>query len=143
MADSTNVERPGYTMSEKTVGETFDSTFRGATGRIIVATFASNIHRIQQIINSAVKYNRKVALVGRSMLNVMRTAARLGYLSYPEDTIIDIDKIGRYNPEQIVIITTGSQGEPMSALARIASSTHKSRDNERGFGNHFGKSYPW
>lgn len=132
LADSTNVERPGYTMSEKTVGETFDSTFRGATGRIIVATFASNIHRIQQIINSAVKYNRKVALVGRSMLNVMRTAARLGYLSYPEDTIIDIDKIGRYNPEQIVIITTGSQGEPMSALARIASSTHKKVEIMKG-----------
>ena len=125
LADSTNVERPGYTMSERTVGETLDSTFAGAKGRIIVATFASNIHRIQQIINSAVKYNRKVALVGRSMLNVMRTAARLGYLSYPEDTIIDIDKIGRYNPDQIVIITTGSQGEPMSALARIANSTHK------------------
>ncbi|NLM73720.1 MAG: ribonuclease J [Clostridiaceae bacterium] len=125
LADSTNVERPGYTMSERTVGETFDTIFSGAKGRIIVATFASNIHRIQQIINSALKYNRKVALVGRSMLNVMRTAARLGYLSYPEDTIIDIDRIGRYKPEEIVIITTGSQGEPMSALARIASSSHK------------------
>jgi len=125
LADSTNVERPGYTMSERTVGETFDSIFRDAKGRIIVATFASNIHRIQQIINSAVKYNRKVAVVGRSMLNVMRTAAKLGYLSYPEDTVIDIDKIGRYNPGQIVIITTGSQGEPMSALARIAGSSHK------------------
>lgn len=125
LCDSTNVERPGYTMSERTVGETFDNIFGGAKGRIIVATFASNIHRIQQIINSAVRYNRKVALVGRSMLNVMRTAIKLGYLSYPEDTVIDIDKIGRYSPEQVVIITTGSQGEPMSALARIAASNHK------------------
>lgn len=125
LSDSTNVERPGYTMSERTVGETFDTIFGSAKGRIIVATFASNIHRIQQIINSAVRYNRKVALVGRSMLNVMRTAIKLGYLSYPGDTVIDIDKIGRYNPEQVVIITTGSQGEPMSALARIAASNHK------------------
>lgn len=125
MSDSTNVERPGYTMSERTVGETFDTVFRGAKGRIIVASFASNIHRIQQIINSAVKYGRKVALVGRSMLNVVRTATRLGYLMFPEDTVIDIDRIKNLNPEQIVIITTGSQGEPMSALARIAASTHK------------------
>lgn len=125
ISDSTNVERPGYTMSERTVGETFDNVFRGAKGRIIVASFASNIHRIQQIVNSAVKYGRKVALVGRSMLNVVRTAVRLGYLSFPEDTMIDIDRINKLKPEQVVIITTGSQGEPMSALARIASSTHK------------------
>lgn len=125
ISDSTNVERPGYTMSERTVGETFDNVFKGATGRIIVASFASNIHRIQQIINSAIKYNRKVALVGRSMLNVVRTATKLGYLSFPEDTVIDIDRINKMSPEQVVIITTGSQGEPMSALARIASSTHK------------------
>lgn len=125
MSDSTNVERPGYTMSERTVGETFDNVFRGAKGRIIVASFASNIHRIQQIINSAVKYGRKVALVGRSMLNVVRTATKLGYLVFPEDSVIDIDRIKNLNPEQIVIITTGSQGEPMSALARIAASTHK------------------
>jgi len=125
ISDSTNVERPGYTMSEKTVGETFDSVFRGAGGRIIVASFASNIHRVQQIVNFAAKYGRKVALVGRSMLNVVRTAVKLGYLSFPEDTIIDIDRINKLKPEQVVIITTGSQGEPMSALARIASSTHK------------------
>ncbi len=125
ISDSTNVERPGYTMSEKTVGETFDNVFRGASGRIIVASFASNIHRVQQIVNSATKYGRKVALVGRSMLNVVRTATKLGYLSFPEDTIIDIDRINKLRPEQVVIITTGSQGEPMSALARIASSTHK------------------
>jgi len=125
ISDSTNVERPGYTMSERTVGETFDNVFRGARGRIIVASFASNIHRIQQVVNSAVKYGRKVALVGRSMLNVVRTAVRLGYLSFPEDTIIDIDRINKLRPDQVVIITTGSQGEPMSALARIASSSHK------------------
>ena len=125
ISDSTNVERPGYTMSERTVGDSFDNIFRGTKGRIIVASFASNIHRVQQIINSAVKYDRKVALVGRSMLNVVNTATKLGYLSIPADTMIDIDRIKNLNPEQIVIITTGSQGEPMSALARIASSTHK------------------
>ncbi|NLX63438.1 MAG: ribonuclease J [Clostridiaceae bacterium] len=125
ISDSTNVERPGYTMSEKTVGDTFDNIFRGTKGRIIVASFASNIHRVQQIINSAVKFNRKVALVGRSMLNVVNTATRLGYLTIPEGTMVDIDRIKNLNPEQVVIITTGSQGEPMSALARIAASTHK------------------
>lgn len=125
ISDSTNVERPGYTMSERTVGNTFDNIFRGAKGRIIVASFASNIHRVQQIINSAVKHGRKVALVGRSMLNVVNTATKLGYLSFPAETMIDIDKIKSLNPEQVVIITTGSQGEPMSALARIAASTHK------------------
>ncbi len=125
ISDSTNVERPGYTPSERTVGDTFDNIFRGAKGRIIVASFASHIHRVQQIINSAVKYGRKVALVGRSMLNVVNTATRIGYLTCPEDTIIDIDKIKRLKPNEIVIITTGSQGEPMSALARMASSTHR------------------
>ena len=125
MSDSTNAERPGYTMSERIVGETFDNVFRGAQGRIIVASFASNIHRVQQIVNSAIKYGRKVALVGRSMLNVVHTATKLGYLAFPEDTMIDIDKIKRLDPNKVVIITTGSQGEPMSALARIAASTHK------------------
>ena len=125
ISDSTNVERPGYTMSERTVGDTFDNIFRGTKGRIIVASFASNIHRVQQIINSAVKYNRKVALVGRSMLNVVNTATKLGYLTIPEGTMVDIDRIKNLNPEQVVIITTGSQGEPMSALSRIAASTHK------------------
>ena len=125
ISDSTNVERPGYTASERTVGDTFDSIFRGAKGRIIVASFASHVHRVQQIISSAVKYGRKVALVGRSMLNVVNTATRIGYLSFPEDTIIDIDKIKTLRPNEVVIITTGSQGEPMSALARMASSTHR------------------
>lgn len=125
MADSTNAERSGFTMSEKTVGETFDNVFRGAKGRIIVASFASNIHRIQQVINSAVKYDRKVSLVGRSMLNVVQVAEKLGHLSYPENTVVDIDRINKLRPEQVVIITTGSQGEPMSALTRIAAGAHK------------------
>lgn len=125
MSDSTNVERPGYTMSERTVGDTFDNIFRGATGRIIVASFASNIHRIQQVFNSAVKYGRKVSICGRSMVNVVKTAIKLGYLSFPEDTLVDIDRIKRLPHEQLVIITTGSQGEPMSALARMASSSHR------------------
>lgn len=132
MSDSTNVERPGYTMSERVVGDTFDNIFRGAKSRIIVATFASNIHRIQQVLNSAVKYGRKVALCGRSMINVVTTAIRLGYLSFPEDTLIDIDRIKRYKPEELVIITTGSQGEPMSALSRIASSSHKKVEINEG-----------
>ncbi|MDI9514735.1 MAG: ribonuclease J [Clostridiaceae bacterium] len=132
MSDSTNVERPGYTMSERVVGDTFDNIFRGAKSRIIVASFASNIHRIQQVLNSAVKYGRKVALCGRSMINVATAAIRLGYLSFPEDTLIDIDRIKRFKPEELVIITTGSQGEPMSALSRIASSTHKKVEINEG-----------
>lgn len=125
MADSTNVLRPGYTMSEKSVGAEFDKIFMNCNKRIIVATFSSNIHRIQQIVNSAVKYGRKIALAGRSMINVMTVATDLGYIAAPEGTIIDIDKIGLYNPEQLVIITTGSQGEPMSALVRMAAGEHR------------------
>lgn len=125
MSDSTNVQRPGHTMSERSVGREFDKIFTNCNKRIIVATFASNIHRMQQIINSAVKFKRKVAVVGRSMLNVIQVAGELGYLNAPEGTIIDIDKIGIYNPEQLVIITTGSQGEPMSALSRMAMGEHK------------------
>jgi len=132
MSDSTNVERPGYTMSERVVGDTFDTIFRGAKSRIIVASFSSNIHRIQQVVNSAVKYGRKVALCGRSMVNVATAAIRLGYLNFPEDTLIDIDRIKRYKPEELVIITTGSQGEPMSALSRIAASTHKKVEISEG-----------
>ncbi len=132
MADSTNVERPGYTMSERTVGETLDNVFKDAKSRIIAATFASNIHRIQQIVNSAVKFNRKVALSGRSMLNVVRTAMKLGYLNIPQDVLMDIEKIQKLPSEQIVMITTGSQGEPMSALTRIASGTHRKVGIEKG-----------
>ncbi|NLX78254.1 MAG: ribonuclease J [Clostridiaceae bacterium] len=132
MADSTNVERPGYTMSEKVVGQTLDNVFKDAKSRIIVATFASNIHRLQQIINSAVKFNRKVALNGRSMLNVVKTAMKLGYLNIPQDVLLDIEKIQKLPRNQIVMITTGSQGEPMSALSRIASNSHRKVSIEKG-----------
>lgn len=125
MADSTNVLRPGYTMSEMTVGKEFDKIFSNCNKRIIVATFASNVHRMQQIVNSAVKYKRKVAVVGRSMVNVMQVSKELGYMDMPEGTLIDIDKINIYNPEQLVIITTGSQGEPMAALSRMSMGEHK------------------
>ncbi len=125
LADSTNVERPGYTPSEKIVGKTFDEEFRYAKSRIIVATFSSNVHRIQQVVESAVRYGRKVAIIGRSMVNVVNIAMELGYLNIPEGTLIDIDETNNYRPEQVVIITTGSQGEPMSALTRMAMSDHK------------------
>ncbi len=124
MADSTNVERPGYTMSESTVGENFENIFSQAKGRI-VATFASNIHRIQQIITAAIKYGRKVAVSGRSMENIVAVAAELGYITADKDILIGIDYINKYNDDQIVIITTGSQGEAMSALSRMAASEHK------------------
>ncbi|MGN0642977.1 MAG: ribonuclease J [Huintestinicola sp.] len=127
MADSTNAERPGHTATERKVGESFVKLFDKAEGkRIIVATFASNIHRIQQIINNAVRIGRKVAVFGRSMLNVISTAMELGYLSVPEGVIIDIDAMNKYPPEKIVLITTGSQGEPMSALTRMAMNEHRS-----------------
>ena len=125
LSDSTNVQRPGHTMSERSVGKEFDKLFTNCNKRIIVATFASNVHRMQQIINSAVKFKRKVAVVGRSMVNVLSVSQELGYLNAPEGTIIDIDKIGMYNPEQLVIITTGSQGEPMAALSRMSAGEHK------------------
>jgi len=125
LADSTNVERPGYTMSEKTVGDTFNDIFITAKQRIIVATFASNIHRVQQIVNAAVLFDRKVVVSGRSMVNVVKVATDLGYLDVPEGTLIDINDMNRYPDNKIVVITTGSQGEPMSALARLASSDHR------------------
>jgi len=125
MADSTNVERPGYTMSERTVGESFVRLFGKAEGRIIVATFASNVHRIQQIIDAAQKYGRKVSVSGRSMENIVQVAMELGYLEMNEDTLISIDQINKYPNDQVVLITTGSQGEPMSALARMAASEHR------------------
>lgn len=125
MCDSTNVERPGYTMSETTVGETFNTVFTKAKGRIIVATFASNIHRIQQIVEAAERYNRKVAVSGRSMENIVAVAIELGYLKVKEGVLIGIDAINRYADNKIVIITTGSQGEPMSALTRMAAQEHK------------------
>lgn len=125
LADSTNVERPGYTPSEKIVGKTFDEEFRYAKSRIIVATFSSNVHRIQQVVETAAKYNRKVAVIGRSMVNVVNIAMELGYLNIPEGTLIDVNETNNYLPAQVVIMTTGSQGEPMSALTRMAMSDHK------------------
>ena len=125
MSDSTNAERKGFTMSESSVGEVFDKLFIHCTKRIVVATFASNVHRVQQIVNAAVKYGRKIAVCGRSMINMITTARELGYIDCPEDLFIDIDMIGTYNDEQLVIITTGSQGETMSALTRMAAGEHK------------------
>lgn len=125
MADSTNVERPGHTISEKSIGETLTRIFSTAQGRVIVATFASNIHRMQQIVNASVKYGRKVVFSGRSMENISEAAMNLGYLHIPEGKIISVDEIHNYPNEQVTIITTGSQGEPMSALARIAFSNHR------------------
>lgn len=125
LADSTNVDRPGYTMSESSVGETFKEIFARTTGRIIIATFASNVHRIQQIIDAAELYNRKVVLSGRSMVNTTTVAYELGYLNVKDGTLIDINDMGKYDNNELVIITTGSQGEPMSALTRIAYSEHR------------------
>lgn len=126
MCDSTNVMRTGFTMSERTVGKTFDTIFAENTGsRIIVATFSSNVDRVQQIINSAEKYNRKVVIEGRSMVSVISTASELGYLSVKSTTIIPIETMKNYPANQIVLITTGSQGEAMAALSRIASNIHK------------------
>ncbi|GAA0722123.1 ribonuclease J [Clostridium malenominatum] len=125
MADSTNVERPGYTMSESTVGEAFENIFATAKGRIIVATFASHIHRIQQVISAANKYGRKVAFSGRSMENIVEVAKELGYIDEASEVIINIDMINKYPNDKVVIITTGSQGEPMSALSRMAASEHR------------------
>ncbi|HHZ17004.1 MAG TPA: ribonuclease J [Peptococcaceae bacterium] len=125
LSDSTNVERPGYTFSERAVGDAFDEIFRNAESRIIVATFASNVHRIQQVINSAAKFGRKVAIVGRSMVNVANIAKEIGYLTVPDNIMIDIEEIGNYPHDRLTILTTGSQGEPMSALTRMAMSDHR------------------
>ena len=125
MSDSTNAERKGFTMSESSIGEVFDKLFLNCTKRIVVATFASNVHRVQQIVNSAVKYNRKIAVCGRSMINMIETAKELGYIHCPDNIFIDIDMINTYTDEQLVIITTGSQGEPMSALTRMAAGDHR------------------
>ncbi|MDO4299455.1 MAG: ribonuclease J [Lachnospiraceae bacterium] len=126
MCDSTNAERPGFTASERTVGRTFDNIFsEHRNTRIIIATFASNVDRVQQIINSAYKYGRKVVVEGRSMVNVISTAAELGYLNIPENTLIDLEQMKNYPDEQMVLITTGSQGESMAALSRMAANMHK------------------
>ena len=125
MSDSTNSERKGYTMSERTIGEVFDRLFQNNKKRIVVATFASNVHRVQQIVNSAKEYGRKIAVCGRSMINMIETAREIGYIDAPENMFIDIDMIKNYTDDQLVIITTGSQGETMSALTRMAAGEHK------------------
>ena len=125
LSDSTNSERKGYTMSESTVGEVFDKLFINCKKRIVVATFASNVHRVQQIVNAAVENRRKIAVCGRSMINMIETARKLGYIDAPDNLFIDIDMIKNYTDEQLVIITTGSQGETMSALTRMANGEHK------------------
>ena len=126
LCDSTNVERPGYTMSESTVGKTFDSIFSDySKQRIIVATFASNVDRVQQVINSAAKFNRKIVIEGRSMVNIITVAKELGYIKMPDNMLIDIEMMKNYTDDQLVLITTGSQGETMAALPRMAASIHK------------------
>lgn len=126
MADSTNAERTGFTCSERTVGGSFEKLFKRAEGkRIIIATFSSNVHRVQQIMDQAQNYGRKVAVFGRSMIHVINTATELGYLTVPKGMLIDIDEMSRYPDEKIVLITTGSQGEPLSALTRMAMNSHK------------------
>jgi len=125
LSDSTNAERKGFTMSEKSVRDVFDKLFQNCKKRIIVATFASNVHRVQQIVDCAVETKRKIAICGRSMINMIETAIRLGYIKTPNNVFIDIDMISNYTDEQLVIITTGSQGEPMSALTRMANGEHK------------------
>ncbi|WP_027437824.1 ribonuclease J [Lachnospira multipara] len=126
MCDSTNALRPGFTMSERTVGATFDKIFAdNKNSRIIIATFASNVDRVQQIINTAVKYDRKVCVEGRSMVNIIEVAQDLEYLKFPEGTLIETEEMKNYNPEQIVLITTGSQGESMAALSRMAANIHR------------------
>ncbi len=125
LSDSTNSERKGYTMSEKSIGPVFDNLFEGCKKRIVVATFASNVHRVQQIVNSAVKFGRKIAVSGRSMINMIEAARELNYIDAPDDLFIDIDMIKNFTDEQLVIMTTGSQGETMSALTRMANGEHK------------------
>ncbi len=125
LSDSTNAERKGFTMSEKSIGPVFDNLFEGCKKRIVVATFASNVHRVQQIVNSAVKFGRKIAVSGRSMINMIEAARELNYIDAPDDLFIDIDMIKNYTDDQLVIITTGSQGETMSALTRMANGEHK------------------
>ena len=125
MADSTNVERPGYTMSERKVGETFNSLFDRAQGRIIVAMFASNVHRIQMVVDAAYHRKRRVCMIGRSMVNVAKISMQLGELTIPDGYLINVDDLDRYRDEEIVVLTTGSQGEPMSGLSRMAFAEHK------------------
>ncbi len=125
LADSTNIERAGYTMSERKIGETFHSLFKDATGRIIIAMFASNLHRIQQVVDNCIEFGRKICFVGRSMVNVTRLAMEIGELKIPQDVYIEIGDLDCYDDNEIVVLTTGSQGEPMSGLTRMANSEHR------------------
>ena len=125
LSDSTNVERPGYTMSERKVAETFNQQISSARGRVIIAMFASNIHRVQQVVDCAVGFGRKVCFIGRSMINVSTVAMELGYLNIPRDNLIEMDDLDRFRDDQILVITTGSQGEPMSGLTRMAFAEHR------------------
>ncbi len=132
LIDSTNADRPGYTLSEKEVGKSINEIFRLSQSRIILATFASNIHRIQQVVNAAVRYERKVCVVGRSIVNSVEIATELGYLKIPDGVMIELDKVKETKPEKMVLITTGSQGEPMSALTRISQSEHRQVEVQPG-----------
>lgn len=128
LSDSTNAERPGYTPSERNVGEELEDIFRKSSQRVVVATFASNVHRVQQVINAAIATNRKIAVVGRSMVNVVNVAYELGYLNIPEGMLIEPEEVNKLAADRVVILCTGSQGEPMSALTRMARSTHRKVD---------------
>lgn len=132
LSDSTNADKPGFTMSEKVVGNTFDDLFGKCEGRIIVTTFASNVHRIQQVICTAQRYGRKVSVVGRSMVNNMKISHELGYIDMPDGILIEMEEINNYPPHEVVIVTTGSQGEPMSALTRMATADHRWVNIETG-----------
>lgn len=132
MADSTNVERPGYTMSEKKIGETFHNLFKDAKGRIIIAMFASNLHRIQQVVDNCIEFGRKICFVGRSMVNVTKLAMEIGELKIPQDVFIDVGDLDCYADSEIVVLTTGSQGEPMSGLTRMANSEHRKLQIRQG-----------
>ncbi|HBL36462.1 MAG TPA: ribonuclease J, partial [Firmicutes bacterium] len=125
LSDSTNVEREGYTVSERVLAEKFEKIFRQAEGRLIIATFASNIHRVQQVVNAAIIHHRKVAFVGRSMVNVVSIAKELGYIQIPDGLEVDLDQIDRLPPNEVALVTTGSQGEPLAALSRMAMAEHR------------------
>ena len=125
LSDSTNAERPGFTASEHGVGRQLEEEFRRAQQRVVVATFASNVHRIQQVVDACLKTNRKLAVVGRSMVNVVNIATELGYLNIPEGMIIETDEVNKLPGERVAVLSTGSQGEPMSALTRMARATHR------------------
>ena len=125
LADSTNVERPGYTMSERKVADTFNEQIASAPGRVIIAMFASNVNRVQQVADCAIGFGRKVCFIGRSMINVSTLAMELGYLVIPREHVLEIEDLDRYRDDQILVITTGSQGEPMSGLTRMAFAEHR------------------